>query len=507
MNSCRKHIQEKWPFYLITAVAVILYFCVIYPLSTMRCIDYDSSYQAALMHHSLKGIWDLIPTDFSPPLYAFFLKPFAVVFGPTQEGLRISTFIIYMGFIILCFFPLKRAFDKKTSIFTALCFMFSAANHVNFMWFRPHVLGYFLTTVAFVYAILVYKTHSRKDYVLFTLFSILGMYTHTVSMFSMLGFYIVLLIVFFRQKDYLNLKKIFLSGVVCAVCYIPWLIVLYHQYMNMRMNYWAGYLDFGGMFATMFTNHFIMRIKDFRLSLLMAIFLALIIGLVIISLVNGIKNKKNTNMVKVIFYLFLMPIVIFVFINIFVARIYVDRYVANFSGMCLIVFCYAVSRISITKFAIEKWITVLCSVVIAINFFVASYNYKVELESYNFPELIELIREEGGDNIAFVHANEWDLGIMMYYFPDAHHYVTDDMYTVLTTFDVFPSEVTNVGSPENIFEYEDVFFVCVTDLSTQKWSPSEFYSYSEDFDFELFDEVYHGTYSGFDIRYAKVEVN
>lgn len=64
--------------------------------------------------------------------------------------------------------------------------------------------------------------------------------------------------------------------------------------------------------------------------------------------------------------------------------------------------------------------------------------------------MIETIKENGDDDIAFLHLHEWSLGIMMYYFPDAEHYVCDDTWCVLNTLDVFPTEVTDIGSIDNI---------------------------------------------------------
>ncbi|WP_287605912.1 hypothetical protein [Ruminococcus sp.] len=48
---------------------------------------------------------------------------------------------------------------------------------------------------------------------------------------------------------------------------------------------------------------------------------------------------------------------------------------------------------------------------------------------------------------------------MMYYFPDAEHYVCDDTWCVLNTLDVFPTEVTDIGSIDNINKYSKKLFI------------------------------------------------
>ncbi len=275
MENIKKHFKEYWLFYLITVLAVGLFCFVIYPISSLRPIDYDNSYQAALMEHSLKEIWELIPTDYSPPLYAFYLKIFEMFFGSDQAGLRVSEVVIYLGMLPVCFFPLRRAFGKKVAAFTSVCFLFTSANHWIFMAFRPHVLGYFLTTIAFVYAVLVYKTGSKRDYVCLTLFSVLAMYSHTYAMLSALGFYIALLVAFGIKKNFKSIKYVFVSGIICSVCYAPWLFVLYSQFRNVQNHYWSNLIDFKSMFNALFLFHFDNFSKNSIADIALTVFLAL----------------------------------------------------------------------------------------------------------------------------------------------------------------------------------------------------------------------------------------
>lgn len=78
-----------------------------------------------------------------------------------------------------------------------------------------------------------------------------------------------------------------------------------------------------------------------------------------------------------------------------------------------------------------------CIVLFIVSFCINFGNVKSQLDSSDFSDMIETIKENGDDDIAFLHLHEWSLGIMMYYFPDAEHYVCDDTWCVLNTLDVF----------------------------------------------------------------------
>ena len=73
-----------------------------------------------------------------------------------------------------------------------------------------------------------------------TVFAILGMYTHNVLMLAALSFYIVSFAFTIILKQKKKTLYFFLSGVVCALSYCPWLIVVMKQFSNVKKNYWAN---------------------------------------------------------------------------------------------------------------------------------------------------------------------------------------------------------------------------------------------------------------------------
>ena len=490
------HIKKYGLDYLILIAAVLVYFLVTYPVLNRLIIDYDSTYQVALTNHTLSEIWELLPYDYSPPFYAFFIKLFSV-FGTTIEILRLSSLIPYVGAVILALLPLRRAFGEVAARLSAICFIFTPIMFNLLYRTRPHVMGFFFVTGAFIFACLYYKYNLKKDLILLTVFSVLSMYTHNVAMVTVFGFYVAFVVVYLIEKDYKNFKNIIVSGVVCAVCYIPWLIIVIHQMNNVMDNYWANFMTIDGFISALFLNHF----SDFNNNLLWKIGGCIVSIYWIVSLVIMIKNKgndeikstlkENSKILRFLILIFIIPIYIYIFINLSVMPIYSSRYVYQLSGMSLILFC-----LLIAKTDKKKVLSIFVALIMVANYIFAVHNFDKNHRYTNIEGLVNEIKNRSGDDIAFVHSHEWSLGVMMYYFPNARHYFTDESFTVLTTFDVFPSEVINVGDPENIFDYEEEFYVFdCPQFNYVEWEPKHYYMDFDDCTYDEFNETYYDVFN------------
>ena len=500
----KKHLKDNKFRYAIIVFACLIYFCVIHPIFALRTIDYDSSYQVALLRHSLTDICKLLPTDYSPPLYAFFSKIFTV-FGYTYASISQSVFVMYLAIVIAALYPLRRAFGDRVSYTAALCFILSPANYYVFETIRPHTLGYTLVTISFIYACLVFLHHQKRDYILFTVFAVLSMYTHNVAMLIMLSFYIALLIWFLFEKKYLEVKHTLISGVAAALMYAPWLLVLFHQYNQVKEGFWSDLITFD--VKTMLKDIFLLHFSDRLADYLMPFGAYAVVLASVYFICRLLLNKSDSPKTEIKHFLFilstlLISISVYAFFVQFIVKIYAERYVYQYMGIVLIGIAFLMSYISR-----KDYFSILIVGLIAFNFVLSSINYYDDLKDNNFDEMIAYIDENSQGDVAFLHSHEWSLGTMMYYYPDARHYVTDDMFTVLTTYDVFPGEIINVGSPENIALYEDDFYVFYPDFVFNNWSPAWYYHDSEDFEYANSEEMYSGGFFGVDVYLGHVICN
>lgn len=470
MNSLKQHFsQNKW-YYLLLAVFSVLVCAATMPFSMKDYINYDSSYQYALTGHSLAEIWELIPADYSPPLYALYLKFMTLFLGETLYGMRLATLPFLIGMEFLALFPIREALGRKTGIVCASVFALSSLNLIFLPEIRPTVMAYFMVSAMGVYAYLAYFKQKRYSYICLTVFAILAMYTHNVAMLAALGVYLILLGFSLAQKNFRQMKYFFISGCICAAAYLPWLRVILYQLGNVQNNYWSEEL---GSFDMAIRWSALTPVTDFgndylRDTVYLLIRAAAMLYVLYKLNVKNIKNYKKLSdiplfrwhenrekYIKAFFLLalYLVPMIIFIIFTKVVYSFVADRYFYIYNGIALMLIAAGMIRLG------QKILPILTAVLFVVNAGIARWNMAEKLKKSDFLDMIAAIREAHPDgDIAFVHSHEWTIGMIGYYFPDADHYILDDTWTVLTTFDVFDLNIIPIGSADNIGQYADQFY-------------------------------------------------
>ncbi|MBD5384673.1 MAG: glycosyltransferase family 39 protein [Ruminococcaceae bacterium] len=471
-------MEKNKSWFRANSVYVILFACAcvlsvihILPPFDMDIINYDSAYQYWLTVQTPSEIARLIPEDYSPPLYTIIIKLWTLMFGGNLCAMRSASLIAMWGMFFLSAFPIRRAFGNKVSVLCTVFFFFSSINYILVPEIRPTVFAYFFVTAACVYGYLAYLEDKIYAHICFAVFSLCAMYTHNIGMLAALAFYITALAVVLIVKEYKKFKKFLISGVVCAVCYMPWLTVVFKQAGNVQRHYWStpaegirdfftrsflpNYNDFG--------NGYIEQFMEYAVPICSCIFV--VVGALGIRLknvkklsdidcLNFKKHREKYSKVLYCISLYVLPFVLWGLFSLLFHPIMAHRYFYIFSGTSMMFFAVLAVRFG------KKIGMIALSVISAVNFGISTWNLKVSLEESKFLDMVEYIETENPDGeIAFLHAHEWTLGIMMYYFPNAKHYIADDTWCVLNTYDVFPAEVVNVGELENISEYEDNFYI------------------------------------------------
>lgn len=471
MNAIKERLKSNRVFIIIFLFASLLSLIHILPPFSADIINYDSAYQYCLTVQSPSEIARLIPEDYSPPLYTILLKLWTLVFGTSLAAMRSMSLLVIVGMLFLAAFPVRKAFGDKVSVLCTVFFFFTSINYKLIPEIRPTFFAYFFVTAAGVYCCLAFFKDIKYSYICFTVFSVCAMYTHNLGLLSAVAFYAIGLAAALLRKEFSKAKKIFASGIVSAVCYIPWLSVVLGQFENVRKNYWSNAdISLFRIYSKTFLFNFTDFGKDYISRFLeIAIILALLAFFVAAVLKSGIKNIKRFSDIDILnlkkhgeeyfnalfmAFIFIGPIILWILFSIFFHPIFTERYFYIYGGIAML--CFALLTVRLGK----KIGVIVMSVIMAVNFGIASVNLKNELNDSDFLDMISKIEADHPDgDIAFLHSHEWTLGIMMYYFPEARHYVFEDTWCVLNTYDVFPSEVINIGGIENMEDHEDEFII------------------------------------------------
>lgn len=471
MQTIKERFKAHRVFIIIFLCACLLSVIHILPPFNIDIINYDSAYQYCLTVQSPSEIARLIPEDYSPPLYTILLKLWTVAFGTSLEAMRGMSLLVVFGMLFLAAFPIRAAFGNKTSVLCTALFLFTSVNYKLIPEIRPTFFAYFFITAAGVYSYLAFFKDKKYAYVCFTVFSVCAMYTHNLGLLSAAAFYISVLALSLLRKEFSKTKKFLISGIVSAVCYAPWLAVVIKQFGNVKKNYWAN-ADMS--LFRIYSKTFLFNFSDFgdnyisaflEIALIIALLIFFVVGVLKsgitkakslsdIDLLNFKKHRDDYSKILLTALLLAGPIIMWILFSMFFHPIFADRYFYIFSGLALL--CFAALTVKLGK----KIGVIIMSLIIAASFAISTVNLKAELDNSTFLDMVEQIKSDHPDgDIAFLHSHEWTLGIMMYYFPEAKHYVFDETWCVLNTYDVFPSEVTNVGSVENILDYENEFII------------------------------------------------
>lgn len=207
----------------------------------------DEAYTMELVRGN--HFWGIIrntANDVHPPLYYLIVKCFVLVFG--------DAFWVY----------------KMVSVIPMVLTMLLAATHIM-PWWGKQAAVLFLIMVNAVPCVPEYAVQMRMySWALFfvtwaglgavgmcmedggsfpgncrmqlTAAGILACYTHTYAMLACVCIYMMLCVYALlrcrKSRDWTLLKNSLISGVIVAVCYLPWLVVLLRQTMSRIENYW-----------------------------------------------------------------------------------------------------------------------------------------------------------------------------------------------------------------------------------------------------------------------------
>lgn len=235
-------LTDKIGIWLLGLIAVLLNLSLAFD----NVVWGDEAYsQMAIINTNLYGVYERVYYwDSHPPLYYYYLKFIADVFGYTTPVYHIASLVPFIvGIILACTF-IKKQFGTLSAIVFIIISSFSESCVEYNLEIRMYSLVFVFVLLSICFATLIIKKESKISYyVLMTLFSVLAAYTHYYGL-ALCG-----LVVFFTGLfDYISARKSataritiakwIISTLMYIVLYIPWLFVLYKQTQSELNDSW-----------------------------------------------------------------------------------------------------------------------------------------------------------------------------------------------------------------------------------------------------------------------------
>jgi len=198
---------------LIIAIGAVLRFYKIDYQSLW--IDEIYSMLQASPEKSFTGIYKTLrESDPHPPLYYFSLHVFLSVFGDTSLVARIFSALCGVAGIVAIFYLGKELLNKKVGLIATIIVSVNYFHIYYSQEARMYSLMFLTTTVSFLYLSKFIKNSSKRNLILYSIFSALMIYTQFFSLFTLFAQYLILL--YFVIRPYNTTSKKFLIQSICA---------------------------------------------------------------------------------------------------------------------------------------------------------------------------------------------------------------------------------------------------------------------------------------------------
>ena len=180
-------------------------------------LRFDEAMEYWISYMNFKDMYGMINTTYQPPVYNVVMH-FWLQISDSVVWFKLSNVFFYIIGMIGLLKTVKYVCGSKSSLIiaTVVPTCFSAMLYYN------QVCGEYVLVLPILFW-LIYGTLKTinekqwKNFISFAFLAILSMGTQYGAMFTILGAGMIMLIVFVRQKDFIALKKLFVTGVVAIV--------------------------------------------------------------------------------------------------------------------------------------------------------------------------------------------------------------------------------------------------------------------------------------------------
>ena len=226
---------------------LLLIYMLISPLFN-NIIHVDEYWTNFLVKLPLMNGLDLTIWDVHPPLYYLILKfvlKTLTVLGIDFDVIIASKIVSIIPFIlilILSFTKIKREYGWLTAGLFALCMASVSEFFVLYLTIRMYSWAILFLLLSFIVFKDILDESKLGSWILLSIFTVLGAYTHYFDLVSSGLLYLFILGIILFSKKIINkkdeIKKWIFSSILTIVLYLPWIFVLLNQ-IKKSQNYFT----------------------------------------------------------------------------------------------------------------------------------------------------------------------------------------------------------------------------------------------------------------------------
>jgi mannosyltransferase len=386
---------------------------------------------------TLKGV---LLHDVHPPLYPVLMKVWIEVFGDSEISIRLPSLFFGLASLGVLFALARAWFDRRTALLATVLMAFSPV-HIWYSQEAKNNMLLLLTTLLTVYGLQRAWTHGgRKDWLLFVVSAILGLWTNHFSLWVVSSAFMWLWLQAARDPRHRSLKRIAGSTAAVALAYAPivWLTLRnadgmargYLRPFTMAETYklFLIYLSHGNTLRTFSPYAPLQRLLEQHWSFfLIDGFFALLLGTgLALAVRHRFSRRKETGHpsapdaagIDLLLFYFLVPPIALFAASFLYPRIYIER------SMIILLppFCILLSH-GVMSLARPRWRTVAVTALLFANIIALTNLWVIKRDAWtvlkpnpDWRAFAGDLREDTDRTVVFASCPPW---AVQYYLKDS----------------------------------------------------------------------------------------
>lgn len=218
----RSKITAGYKFWLLFSLLLILACCLrLYRLEWQSLTD-DEQFSLVTCSEALGHLNRALVSDFvHPPLHSYLLHYWMAILGYGTASARMLSVIAGIAAVAATYVLAKCLFDLSTGLMAAFLMAISQVGVYYSQLARDYALAIFLTAVCIALWVRAVETKSAREWWMFTVASILLLYTHyySVTVFGALVIWAIL----YRKSNPVPIRRWITSAAIVVLAFLPWL--------------------------------------------------------------------------------------------------------------------------------------------------------------------------------------------------------------------------------------------------------------------------------------------
>lgn len=194
-------MKKRWPWFLLGLIFLGALGVRLSPGLYQRDYWYDEAFTGILLRQPWGKMNQMIFADVHPPLYYWLAKPWAAIFHYSSAGIRSFSLVFGMLTVLSLYWIGVRMFNRRAGLLAAILAAFSPFAIQYSQEARMYALFGFLMLWAVWFFYQALQTNRLKYWILWGVFGGLSFYTHYLSLFFFVIFYVAFV------ADHLLLKR------------------------------------------------------------------------------------------------------------------------------------------------------------------------------------------------------------------------------------------------------------------------------------------------------------